>query len=750
MRPRVFSSPSLPFSQPTLFPPQVEEVCKVNDELLARIKAEQEAARLARRSIDDLKARADAGNTELENKVASLGRQLEDARQAQHVAERDSVAAREAALSQVREADSARRLAEAELRAMQGLGSAAAADRASNYAATAAVQEELARVQMQLATQTKELKARLEQTAKDLAQAQRTAAEEAEVRVRAEARAEDLARELAALTRAPPAGDAGAEPLSEKAAAATLYSSLPGDVRAELLELRLARRLHAAEVERLEAKQDDLQARVKALVRDLGQVQADRNQLLSEAADGEKLRRTAAVAQQRAELLEEELRHTHTRLSKEVSQRSRAETGLASTAIDLKHTEARLKEALREVEKLQRAEETRTSQAGMGGIEWFDPMQSLGSASAGGGASRSMGAYASLLQPEKPFSFGSLSAPPQDTYAAPYMGAQQPAAAAGGRSTFDYMQDARLAEQRAKAAEKREATLLAKLKSVELAASNAPGRPGDAAGVVSLSVHTQLLDLAEQRARDAERRVKELETELVSLRAQLRSAEGLHLAMRSQEVADTLEARLDACLSLAEMLSHQGQGSSSTGGGDDVVAGAGAEAEAPAKADAAAQERDMEALLQRLQQQAEANARQAMAERAQRSLTAQAESQPRAASPRVFKLPPQTPPADDAGRGDGDGDGASAERASLRVAAAAQKPPPVSPKQKTPRRRPGDGVGGMASPTPSSPSKSTAAQSPRSPRMQVGCGHWRGCASFLGATCLRCIYDLVHMSLLPL
>lgn len=708
----------------------MEDVCKVNDELLLRIKAEQDAARLARQSIEDLKARADASQADLESKAAGLRQMLDDARQAQHAAERESIEARERALAQIKEAESARRLAEAELKAMQGLGSAAAADRQSNYAVTAAAQEELARVQHEMTAQAKALQHELEQAVANLTKAQKSAAEEAEAKLQVQARADDLARALAVFTsterQGPTAATDDGDPDAPKALAsaadpprAVSYSGLPGDVRAELLELRLARRLHSAEVERLEAKQADLQARTQGLIHDLSQVQKERSRLLSEAVDGEKLRRTATVAQQRAQLLEEELRQTHSRLSKEVSQRSRAEAAMANTAIDLKHAEARLAEVTRELEKREREVEARANQAGFGGIEWFDPMHSLGhttSASQMAASTRAMGPYASLLQPEKPFAFGSLSAPPQPGETPVYYASPQVLDFNGGRSAFDHMQDARLAEQRAKAAEKREATLLAKLKAVELAAANAPGRPGDAAGVVSLSVHTQLLDLAEQRARDAERRVKELETELVSLRAQLRSAEGLHLAMRSQEVADSLEARLDACLSLADMLVQGASGAANT-----VAVPAVASVGKKPETEGMGEGQEMNALLERLQRQAEANAREAMALRAQASVQ-------RAASPQVFKLPPSMPVdttlnvRDTVQTSNFTALPTAAPTAQAEKEAPPPKPRPVrSAVEPVSPRRPLDGA---SSPTPSSPTKLAASplpHSPRSPKLQVSC-----------------------------
>lgn len=576
-------------------------MCKVNDELLGRVRAEQEGTKLAQLALAEHKASVQAVDTDLRQQVDGLRVLLEEARAEQHRAERESVEARERALAQVHEAEAMRRMAEAELRAIRGLGSAAAADRETNYSATADAREALLTAQRENARALSILQHDLDEAHAALNAARREAAAAGEARETAEARAADLAAELAKLTAG--SGSEGAE-------GSDAVTATPPDSRSELLQLRLAKRLHGAEVERFEAKQVDLQSRVAALVAQLTDVQDARNRLMAEAMDTDRLRRDAVVAQQRAQLLEAELTQTRERLSKEVAQRARAETGLASATIDLKHAEARASEAGRQRDKLQQEQETlAAARTGIGGIEWFDPTRASSSSSGNGtgAGNAAMGAYSSLLRPEKPFEFGSLVSAP---YSYGDMSHTDNNVSTGGRSVTDYMQDARLAEQRAKAAEKRESALVAQLKAMEHEAAGVSARSSQAAGVVSLNVHTHMLDLAEQRAKDAERRVRELETEDAALRAQLRTAEGLHLAMRSQETADRLSAGLDACLSLVEMLA-QGKPPAASDRksvlvGDAREGGTAYEArEAAAAAASRARDEDTAALLQRLQQQAE-------------------------------------------------------------------------------------------------------------------------------------------------
>lgn len=606
--------PTPPFPRPRIIQRQVQDISKVNDELLVRVRAEQEGARLAQKALDDRKSSSLAGEQDLRRQLDAAAEQIQSLHRELRTVERQSLEAREKALAEVREADAARRSVEAELRALRGLGSVAVADREAAAAAAATDREQLISLQrkskaieMELRTEVQRLQDETEQLRQALQEADRQ-------RESAVGRVADLQQELDSLAgrltssqggqqmTARPATDRQADlddPVVRNLAAAlgnkpnASYSdnilSLDDDSRSELVRLRLAHRLHGAEVSRLEAKQMDLQARVQALVAELAKAQGEKNQLIAGNVDVKELRREAVVAQQRAMLAEEELKTTRERLGKEVAQRAKLEVSLTTVTVDHKHAESRIAELQRQCEKLQHElEQTQyggsarygyigdstanklqspASRNGLGGfndeasrggsvgggIEWFNPAASLSQRSNyDAGVRDMMGPYAMLLsQPSKPFQLGSLSSP-EDSGA--YGTGQQDVL--GGRSLMDYMQDARLAEQRAKAAEKREAQLLVRLKALEQ--GQLPGlsatSKSSSNNTVSLTVHSQMLELAEQRAKDGERRVRELESECLALRGQVRTAESLHVALRSTEVVDKLSSKLDACLALAQPL----------------------------------------------------------------------------------------------------------------------------------------------------------------------------------------------------
>jgi len=121
------------------------------------------------------------------------------------------------------------------------------------------------------------------------------------------------------------------------------------------------------------------------------------------------------------------------------------------------------------------------------------------------------------------------------------------------------MRDLRLAEQRAKAAEKREGQVLARLQAMEAVARDQPVALGQqGTGMVPLHTHTQLLGIAEQRAADHQRRVREVETEVLSLRAQVRVLSGGQMVVADQAALDGVLALLDDCCGTARTLASGG------------------------------------------------------------------------------------------------------------------------------------------------------------------------------------------------
>ncbi len=149
---------------------------------------------------------------------------------------------------------------------------------------------------------------------------------------------------------------------------------------------------------------------------------------------------------------------------------------------------------------------------------------SFGSFSSFGGSTSSM-SLGSLAMPtpsfpsygsstsSAPFKLGSLSAPPPGTefsFSSPYSMSSSggygdfPPPSSSMVSQSDYLRDIKLAEDKTKAAEKRETMLIDKIKALEAQmAANSAGGFGLPGG---FDAQSKLRELAEQRASDAQRR----------------------------------------------------------------------------------------------------------------------------------------------------------------------------------------------------------------------------------------------------
>eukprot|EP00041_Stephanoeca_diplocostata_P026804 m.729167 g.729167 ORF g.729167 m.729167 type:complete len:1593 (+) comp23047_c0_seq5:60-4838(+) len=315
-----------------------------------------------------------------------------------------------------------------------------------------------------------------------------------------------------------------------------LLGGNPSDPRTEIVRLRMKICTHDGEKARLEARVVDLQAQLDGVQQALKfattQIRSLQEKIASTVDNSGQL----AVAENMSKLLEEEAKTLRSRISNEVSARVNAETALSTAEIDLKH-------AKQKISDLEQQVATAESKASL--------QESLYGSNAGYGSS---GIHSTSQFGATTTTIGGIE------YFNP---ASYSGSASSSMSELDHMRDAKLAEDRAKAAERREQALLDRLHKIEheAAGMRPSGGGGDLAGYVGIDVHTRLLDLADQRTRDAERRCREVETDMVSLKNQQRVARGLQYLSRDDDVVVQMLARVDACIVGIKRIHHAETGS---------------------------------------------------------------------------------------------------------------------------------------------------------------------------------------------
>eukprot|EP00038_Savillea_parva_P005302 m.150869 g.150869 ORF g.150869 m.150869 type:complete len:1323 (+) comp11689_c1_seq3:1833-5801(+) len=315
-----------------------------------------------------------------------------------------------------------------------------------------------------------------------------------------------------------------------------LVGSNPSDPRTEIIRLRMKLTTHEQECARYEARVTDLKAQLEG-------VQAALKQSTSRAASlQEKINNTVdrsgqlAVAENMAKLLEEEAKTLRSRVSTEVSQRVEAQTELSQAQLDLKH----LKKKVDSLEQDLAA--ARAGGSGYGSLS-LEPVSSMRGTSPSSYGSTPSAVTSTIggIEYFNPQSYGSSFT---KSYGSSY----------GGDNTFtssmteiDTMRDLKLAEDRAKAAEKREQALIQKLHKIEAEAAGLKTH-GEKSGYIGIDVHTRLIDMADERARDASCKVRELETEIISLKNRARVGRGLQYLEGTDPAVSSLMAKLNQCV----------------------------------------------------------------------------------------------------------------------------------------------------------------------------------------------------------
>ena len=348
-----------------------------------------------------------------------------------------------------------------------------------------------------------------------------------------------------------------------------LLGGNPSDPRTEIIRLRMEICTFDAERQRSQAREMDYKAQLEGLSKAFKFSTSQQAKIQEQMSNIVDKSGQVAVAENMSKLLEEEAATLRARVSKEVSARAEAEQALSTLRIDTKHLKIQmegLEQRLVDAESRgslaggpsssysstygsaglssamgigssMAAPAGSTTYTGFGGIEYFNPA-AYGSGGAGATGGSSYGSGCS--------SYGGMSGSGMSGMA-------------GSMSDLDLMRDIKLTEDRAKAAEKRENILLEKLRKIET--DSAMQGQNAMTGYVGIDVHTRLLDMADQRTRDAARKSREVETENLSLKNRNRAKKGLmYLADTDPAVQELLE-KINNCIVGAKRIHHAAGGS---------------------------------------------------------------------------------------------------------------------------------------------------------------------------------------------
>ena len=535
---------------------KVEEITKVNDDLLKQLK-ETQALRTSDQQTAEaaLTERAEqlvAQEKQLERVESKLGEAVDAALKAgrEHDAFKVEQAGNIAALQARLDRHTAELTKERELRELDDT------EKQEMRAATAATQAHAVQVQRAAIAFEERAKA-------DLARMEQAAI----------ARNTELDELKAAHTETTAQlGDARKQLESSDGRIRELLGGNPSDPRTEIIRLRMEICTFDAERRRFEAREMDYKAQLDGLSKALKFSTSQQVKIQEQMSNVVDKSGQVAVAENMSKLLEEEAATLRARISKEVSARAEAEQSLSTLQIDSKHLKIKmegLEQRLVDAEargslaggpsssyastygsaglgsamgigSSMAAPAGSTTYTGFGGIEYFNPA-AYGSGGSGATGGSSYGSSGS--------SYGGMSG--TGMLGMPGM--------SGSMSDLDLMRDVKLAEDRAKASEKRENILMEKLRKIET--DSAMQGQNAMTGYVGIDVHTRLLDMADQRTRDAERKAREVETENLSLKNRSRAKKGLmYLADNDPAVQELLE-KINNCIVGAKRIHHAAGGS---------------------------------------------------------------------------------------------------------------------------------------------------------------------------------------------
>lgn len=313
-----------------------------------------------------------------------------------------------------------------------------------------------------------------------------------------------------------------------------LVGSNPSDPRTEIVRLRMRLTTHEQERARYEARLTNLNAQFDGVQSAL-KVTTTARAKLQETIDNTVDRSgQLSVAENMAKLLEDEAKILRSRISTEVAERVNAQTELSQALLDLKHTK-------KKVDSLEQDLAVASARNG-GGYDGAGPItSSLGSASSSSYGTTSSAVTSSIggIEYFNPQSYG-------QSYNKGY-GASYGDGFSSSMSEIDSMRDIKLTEDRAKSAEKREKLLIEKLHKIEAEAAGLRTH-GEKSGYIGIDVHTRLIDMADERARDSDRKTRELETEIISLRNRARVGRGLQYLEGPDPLVSSLLSKLNQCI----------------------------------------------------------------------------------------------------------------------------------------------------------------------------------------------------------